>query len=296
MATKNAIPGFDPNRSNNYTLRPDTPAPKSGNGGSNSSNSNAVAAPSTDPDASDPNRGVDVGPVHFGFTNRGTPGVSYPGAGAVHDFSNRLTNNVTNNTADPIVSALGGGDLATLRAQRAQTDARMGTGAKVGADILGQFNPAALLNAVPGGRVVGPALQGGAQEAVRSYAAGNPWSTIGTDTGMGLASGAVGGSFNTPKAIGQGLGKAAEVGIPGALGYLTGGENAMEHGLIGGLLGSRFFEPASKAIEGAGERLNEFAGPKTKQALQNLLMGGASSMIQSNPTPPPLPFFGYPGN
>ena len=294
MATKNAIPGFDPNRSNNYTLRPDTPAPKSGNGGSNSSNSNAVAAPSTDPDASDPNRGVDVGPVHFGFTNRGTPGVSYPGSQAVHDFSNRLTNNVTNNLSDPIVSAFPGQpDLATLRAQRAQADARMGTGAKVGADILGQFNPTALLNAVPG---AGPVLQGAAQQGIRSAAGGQDGRTIAADTVMGGAGGLLGGAFNTPKAIGQGLGKAAEVGIPGALGYLTGGENAVEHGLIGGLLGSRFFEPASKAVEGYGDKLNEFAGPKAQQALQNLIMGGASSMIQNNPQPPPLPFFGYPGS
>lgn len=288
MAT-NAIPGFNPNRDNNYTLRPPdkaaaAPATKTG-GGSN--------APVVDPDASDPSRGFDLGPVHFGFTNRGTPGVSYPGSQAVHDWSNRLTNDVTNNLSDPIVSALGGGDLATLRAQREQANQRMGTASKVTADIAGQFNPAALANRVP---FFGPALQGGTQEAVRSYAAGNSWPTIATDTGMGLASGAVGGAFNTPKALAQAGGKAAEVGIPGALGYLTGGENAVEHGLIGGLLGSRFFEPASKAIEGAGEKLNEFAGPKTQQALQNLLMGGASSMIQSNPQPPPLPFFGYPGS
>jgi hypothetical protein len=287
MATKNAIPGFDPNRGNNYTLRPDTPASKTGGGNGN-------AAATVDPDASDPSRGFDVGPVHFGFTNRGTPGMSYPGAGAVHDFSNRLTNNVTNNLSDPVVSAFPGQpDLATLRAQREQVNQRMSTPVKAGADILGQFNPAALANRVP---LFGPAIQGGTQEGVRSYAAGNSWPTILTDAGIGTASGVVGGALNTPKALAQVGGKLADAAIPGALGYLTGGESAVEHGLIGGFLGSTVYSPVSKAIEKYGDKLGELAGPKTQQALQNLLMGGASSVIQSNPTPPPLPFFGYPGS
>ena len=209
-----------------------------------------------------------------------------------HDFTNRLMNNITNNTADPIVSALGGGDLATLRAQREQTNQRMGTGAKVGADILGQFNPAVLANRVP---LFGPAIQGGAQEGLRSYAAGNSWPTIATDAGLGIGSGVIGGALNTPKALAQAGSKLADAAVPAALGYLTGGERAVEHGLIGGFLGSTVYSPVSKAIEKYGDKLGELAGPKTQQALQNLLMGGASSAIQSNPPPPPLPFFGYGG-
>jgi hypothetical protein len=293
MATKNLIPGFDPNRGNNYTMRPDTPAAKTGGNGSNGSNSNAAAAPPADPDASDPSRGFDVGPVHFGFTNRGTPGVSYPGSQAIHDWQNRATNNMSLNLGDPLTAAAGGPDLATLRAQRDAVNQRMGPVAKTTADIVGQANPTQLLNAVP---FAGPALQGATQEGIRSYAAGRDWPTIRADTAMGGAGGAVAGTFNTPKAIGQALGKATEVGVPAAVGYLTGGESAVEHGLIGGVLGSKFFEPAGKAVEGVGERLNELAGPNTKAALQNLLMGGASSFIQNNPQPPPMPFFGYPGN
>ena len=117
MATKNAIPGFDPNRGNNYTLRPDTPAPAVKIGGSNGNSSNAAAAPSTDPDAPAPG-GYDLGPFHFGFTNRGTPGVSYPGSQAVHDFQNRATNDMSLNLGDPLTAAVGGPNLATLRAQR----------------------------------------------------------------------------------------------------------------------------------------------------------------------------------
>lgn len=76
----------------------------------------------------------------------------------------------------------------------------MATASKVTADIAGQFNPAALANRV---LFVGPALHGGLQEGLRSYAAGNPWSTIGIYAASETASGVVGGALKTPKALAQ---------------------------------------------------------------------------------------------
>ena len=146
--------------------------------------------PPPDPSAPAPG-GYDLGPLHFGVTNRGTPGVSWSGSDWVpssqtaHNVWDRLTNNAVYNAADPITSALGGGDLATLRAQREQMNAQMSPAAKATADIGAQLMPQnILLN-----RFGGPVAQGAVQQGVGSLNQGNSPETALKDAAIGGATG-----------------------------------------------------------------------------------------------------------
>ena len=163
----------------------------------------------------------------------------------------------------------------------------MGTiGAKIGADIVGQLNPTQALNLVPG---VGPTLQGATQEGFWSWAGGNDPRTIAADTALGGAGGTAAKVFGSPKALGDTLATGTEIGVPAALGYLTGGEHAVEQGALGAILGSRFFQAlAADAVKSAGETVDEWAGPKARQALQNLIMGTGSSPLIFRTTRSPL--------
>ena len=145
------------------------------------------------------------------------------------------------------------------------------------ADVAGgAISPTTLLNLVPG---VGPELAGGLHEGIKSYAQGNDWKTIGEDT---LAGGVTG-------AAGQGVAKAAPYVVPklaeeGLKGALTYGAHKVFGGLAGGdlykegagLLG--VYAGLNKAGEWAGEQAKNFASsPATRQAIQNLILGGGSA-------------------
>ena len=283
-ANPGALPGFD----QHFAPSPNTPpATTTQPGAPGYLNSTSATV---DPDASDPSRGFDVGPFHFGFTNRGTPGVSYPGSQTVHDISNRMTNDVTLNTADPTTSALTGQDLATLRAQRAQADQRMSTGAKLTADIGGAFNPAMLGNVVPG---VGGGVQGAAQEGVKGYAGGESWPSIASDAVKGGLAGLIGQGMTSPQVMSHLLSKGVTTGVPAGLGYLWGGD--FEHTLGGAFAGKEILEPLADKIKewGADATIPNAA----KQAVKNLVIGAGSTLTQAardNQAPQPGSF-GYLG-
>ena len=245
---------------------------------------NAAQQPTADPDASDPSRGFDLGPVHLGFTNRGTPGVSWPSGGlggwfpgsqAAHDFQNRFSNDALGGLADNITSTVGGGDLATLRTQRQQADARLTPLEKTGTDIAAQFYPTnQFLNRIP---YAGPMVQGAVQEGAKSYGAGNDWSTIRSDAVKGGAAGLgtqIGANVLTSPGIAA---KALGLGFPGLLGTFGLGE----HGFLGGYLANKALEPTAEAISKSGGSLWGVA----RSALQSLLMGGLSSAKQQGREP-----------
>ena len=234
-----------------------------------------------DPSASDPSRGFDLGPLHFGFTNRGTPGVSWQGGGwvpssqTVHDVQDRFTNNVLKNAADPITSAVGGGDLVTLRAQREKMNQQMSPAEKGIADIGSQFTPPdMLLN-----RFGGPILQGGVDRGLSSYNQGNDWSTIGADTRTGLETGVaakilsgVNSSAIAP-VVRYGIEKA-----PAAIGFKLGD-------IGGGWAADKFSENFVKPFaEKAGNAINSIPDPPPwlKQAIQQVIIGGQPAASQTD--------------
>jgi hypothetical protein len=246
-----------------------------------------AAQQAADPDASDPNRGFDLGPVHLGFTNRGTPGMSwqsgglggwFPGSQAAHDATNRFANDALGGLGDNITSAVGGGDLATLRAQRQQADARLTPLEKAGTDIAAQFYPTnQFLNRIP---VAGPTVQGATQEAAKSYGAGNDKSTIISDAVKGGVAGLgtqVGANILTSPAV---LSKTLGLGFPGLLGTFGLGE----HGFLGGYLANKALEPSAEAISKSG---GSPIWGGARSALQSLLMGGLSSSKQQGGNAPP---------
>lgn len=255
-----------------YKPPPDgAPKAKQDSGGTGGGNKTAPP-PAVDPSASDPNRGFDVGPLHFGFTNRGTPGVSYappggsffslfgpgwgPGSQREHNIVDRTTNNIALNTADPITSAVGGGDLPALRLQRARMNQQMPTQDKAVADALGQFNPTLPLRSIP---AVGPIAQGAVQEGVKGYAQGEQWPQIARDAAVGAAGGAGSGAVGTPQALGTTLGAGVTSGLPAVAGWLYGGKVDDVLGGLGGpaggagaaITGKYLFDPWNEAIKKA---------------------------------------------
>ena len=159
------------------------------------------------------------------------------------------------------------------------------------ADIAGQFNPAALLNGVPG---AGP-FQGAAQEGVRSYVDGRQgWDLRRAIAGKGALAGLISQGLTSPEVMKH----AVTTGLPAAAGYLFGGD--LSHSLYGGMAGKLFLDPMADALKARIGQINlPSLPPGAAQAMQNLVMGPASTLIQAgreNPLGSPLPGFGYPGN
>jgi hypothetical protein len=240
----------------------------------------ATAPP--DPNASDPNRGFDVGPFHLGFTNRGTPGVSWPGnswlpsSQTTHDVQDRLTNNSLFNAADPITAAAGGGDLATLRAQRQKMDDQMSTAGKATADIGAQLMPQnILLN-----RFGGPVVQGAVDRGVSSFNQGNDWSTIGADTRTGgetgIAAKVLGGM--NPSSLGP-IARYGVEKIPALVGLKMGGD--MGSGWLADKLSENFVKPAAEKV---GAAFGSIPDPPQwlKQAVQQVIVGGQPAASQTD--------------
>jgi hypothetical protein len=250
----------------------------------------ANTPPATTP--AKPSSGFDVGQFHFGLNDQGTPGVSYPAPGGsffsltgpgwgvgsqtAHDVQDRLTNNALYNAADPITSAVGGGDLATLRAQRQAMDARMPVAAKATADIGAQFMPQnILLN-----RFGGPALQGAVQQGAGSFNQGNDLATAGKDAVIGAGTGKVaqlaGGALN-PQNVGWAAGKAIE-NIPAAVGLKFGGFG-------GGWAADKF---SKGIVEPAARRAEEFVGnympdwPAARNFVQNAVVGSGQTALDTD--------------
>jgi hypothetical protein len=199
----------------------------------------------------------------------------FPSSQTVHDTQDRLTNNSLYNSADPITSALGGGDLATLRAQREQMNARMPTAAKATADIGAQFMPQnILLN-----RFGGPAAQGAVQQGLGSFNAGNDLATAGKDAVIGAGTGKVAqlasGALN-PQNVGWAAGKLVE-NAPAAIGLKFGGFG-------GGWAADKF---SKGIVEPAARRAEEFVGnympdwPYGRELLQNAVIGGGQTALDS---------------
>ena len=241
--------------------------------------STANATPPVDPSAPAPG-GYDLGPLHFGYTNRGVPGVSwsgsswFPSSQTVHNVQNRLTNDAVFNAADPITAAVGGGDLATLRAQRQQMDASMSPAAKATADIGAQFMPQnILLN-----RFAGPIAQGAVDRGLSSLNQGNDWSQVGADTRTGAETGAVAkilGGLNPSSAaplVRWGLEK-----TPSAIGWKLGDFGG---GWMADKLTENFVKPAA---EKAGDWVSRIPSLPSwaRQPIQQAIIGGQPAASQT---------------
>jgi hypothetical protein len=245
---------------------------------------------SADPSAPAPG-GYDLGPVHLGYTNRGTPGMSWQGGGlggwmpssqTVHNVTDRMFNNVLWGGADPITAAAsnyynpGSPNLVTLRAQRQQMDASMSPAAKAVADTGAQFSPTNQnINRIP---VIGPMVQGAVLEGGKSFGAGNDTPTALNDAARGAVTGlgsqvAANTALN-PWAWGQIAGHTIDKAAPLGIGL-------MGHG-FGGLIARDAAKPYADAIRDWGART---AGPgwsEAARAVQNLLFG-AAPLVQKQP-------------
>jgi hypothetical protein len=177
----------------------------------------------------------------------------------------RLTNNALFGGADPITSAVGGGDLAALRARRQAMDAQMSPSAKATADIASQFMPQnILLN-----RFGGPIVQGAVQRGLESYNRGNDWNTIGVDTRTGAETGVAAKILSgvKPSNLGPVAQKAVEA-IPAYLGLKLGGDWAT------GWAADRFSQNFVKPIaEGVNKVVSAIPDPPP-WLIQNAVIGG----------------------
>ena len=281
MAT-NAIPGFNPNRENNYTLRPpDKPAAlttKGGGNGSNGSNSNAAAAP-------------DAAAPAGSFWSLTGPGWQGPSAQQVGDWATvagsnqpyRAAYNRATGQQTPV-------DLAKMRSDVETARQRLGPVGAASADFVGTTaNPTNLLTAVP---VVGPGLAGAAQSAFTDYGAGKDWPTIGKDALVGGALGEASLGLVQPKVAGNAAARLTDIGggtVGGALlGHGWGSEYTIP-GMIGA--GAALHKGAERVGQWTEDALNS---PIAQRALQQLLYGGAMSAKPQSM--PPLPGFASMGN
>jgi hypothetical protein len=170
--------------------------------------------------------------------------------------------------------------MAQNPANYAAARARLSPEAATSADFVGNIlSPTTLLNAVP---YVGPELAGGVHEGLKSYAAGNPWSTITQDTAGGGIAGLLGQGVARaapkvlPKLTDEGLKAGITYGAHKLFGGWAGGDVVKEGA---GLLG--LWAGLDKVGEKAGELVHHVASSApTRQAIQNLILGGASSMRQ----------------
>ena len=284
MAT-NAIPGFNPNRDNNYTLRPpDKPAAPAtttpdggGTGGAGSDGGNdAPGAAASAPAGS--------------FWSVTGPGWS-PSSQQVSDFatvagSNQPYGAVYNRATGQQTPV----DLAKMRADVDAARKRLGPIGAGSADFVGATaNPTNLLTAVP---YVGPGLAGAAQSAFTDYGAGKDWPTIGKDAAIGFGVGEGTLALVQPKVAGQVVSRLTDIGGGGGLGALLGHNWGSEY-TVPGMIG------AGAALHKGAERVGEWTesaldNPTVKRAVQQLLYGGAMSARPGSM--PPLPGFASMGN
>jgi len=255
---KNLIPGFNPNRENNYTLRPDTPAATTGGGGdsSNGSNSNATAAPG----------------VLSDFVT--VAGSNQPYAAAYRRATGQQT---------PV-------DLAKMQADVEAARQRLGRFGSGSADFVGSVaNPTNLLTRVP---FVGPGLAAATQSAFTDYGAGKDWPTIGKDAALGFGIGEASLGLVQPKVASTVAARLTDVGGGGLVGALL-GHNWGGEWTVPGMLG------VGAALHKGAERVGDWTkealdNPTTRQALQQLLYGGAMSAKPQSM--PPVPGFAFMGN
>jgi hypothetical protein len=187
----------------------------------------------------------------------------------VEDFANIASNEASMST------------LPGLKAQAEAARKRLSPETAASADVAGNIlSPTTLLNAVP---FVGPELAGATHQGIKSYAQGNDWKTIGEDT----AGGGIAGLF------GQGVAKAAPAILPKLTDEgLKAGLTYGAHKLFGGWAGGDVFKEGAgllglyagldKVGEKAGELVKNIASASpTRQAIQNLILGGASATRQA---------------
>jgi hypothetical protein len=200
-----------------------------------------------------------------------------PSSQTTHDVWDRLTNNSLYNAADLITSAVGGGDLVALRAQREQMNAQMSPAARATADIAAQLMPQnILLN-----RFGGPVAQGAVQRGLGSLNQGNDLTTAEKDAAIGAATGwaakAASGALN-PQNVGWGVGKAIE-NIPAAVGLKFGGFGG---GWAADKFSKSFVEPAARWMENAVSHVMPDIGPVGRSAVQSAIVGGGQTALDTD--------------
>ena len=185
----------------------------------------------------------------------------------VQDFGNVAGNEATMGT------------LPGLRTEAEAARKRLGPAASSGADVAGNvLSPTTLISAVP---YVGPELAGALHEGIKSYAAGNPWTTIADDAAMGSISG-FGGQLAAkaaPVVLPQLTKAAVDLGPAAAMtaaAHKVFGDPSKD--ILGALGGYALMRNLS---EGAAEGAKKLAGsPVTQQAIKSLILGGSSAFRQ----------------
>jgi hypothetical protein len=297
---KSLIPGFDPNRSNNYVRQPDAPsnaaapvtapapaAPPAAAAdlpGSPRNPSAPMLAPSAPQQT--PANGATAPAAPGDFWSLTGPGWGGPSSQQVSDWVTVAGSNQP--YAAAYKRATGQqtpADLVKLQADVEAARQRLGPWGAGSADFVGSTaNPTNLLTRIP---VVGPGFAGATQSAFKDYGAGKDWSTIGKDAavGFGIGEGSLG--LVQPAVAKNILARLTDVGgstLAGSLlGHSWGGEFS-----VPGMIGAKDF------LKSTAERVGGFAesaldNPTTRQALQQLLYGGA--LTAKPDAMPPLPGF-----
>jgi hypothetical protein len=165
-------------------------------------------------------------------------------------------------------------EIARQRADTAAARERIGPVGQAATDVASQFMPAQrLLGSVP---YAGQILQGGVQGATNAYGEGKSWSDIKNDALTGGASGAA--SMLLDPAVVRSL---VKYGPPAAVVGSAGHAFLPEfHGGWAGAALSPFVgnERLDKVTDWAADKAASLvSNPAARQALQNLIIGGASS-------------------
>ena len=270
-AVKNLIPGFDPNRSNNYTLKPDTPAVTTGGDGGGTAGAGGGGTTTGNGGATTTTTPAPAG----SFLSMTGPGWSGPSGQQISDWATVAGSNQP--YAAAYKRATGQQTPADLVKMRADVEAarqRLGPIGATSADFAGtELNPTNLLTAVP---YVGPGLAGGAQSAFVDYGEGKDWPTIGKDTLTGAAIGEASMGMAHPRFAGNTIARGIDVGGGMGIGELFGREGEMS---IPGMIGAKDILRglADKVGEGAQNALNN---PTARRAVQQLLYGAGMTANQ----------------
>jgi hypothetical protein len=166
-------------------------------------------------------------------------------------------------------------NLATLKAQSGAERERLGPVASTMADIAGYgLSPVQLLNDVPGGTMLGGALQ----EGIKSKLEGDDWMTAYKKAREGLAAGVAGSTIAHVLTSPAVLGKLVETGGMGGTALLAhtifGGSPTATW--LGGGAGQRWAEPIVKRVEAGASAID----PYIQSGIKNLVRGVASSIQQ----------------
>jgi len=165
-------------------------------------------------------------------------------------------------------------EIARQRADTAAARERIGPVGRAGTDVVSQFMPAQrLLGGVP---YAGQILQGGVQGATNAFGEGKSWSDIGNDTLEGGASG-VAATLLDPRVVRPFVKYGPPAAVVGGVGqtFLPEAHGGWMGAALSPFVGN---ERLDKVTDWAADKAASLvSNPAVRQALQNMIIGGAQS-------------------